>query len=126
LPARPTIKQGLLGRHFEVLVHPLRPCLDVTDDNTYYLEGMCAMMAAKEIVSQPTYPKTMSVCSTEPCIEACQAEEGRITGFAFAHSLWIAICDFHVGLPGSVDEFIFVKYIWDIDLPLFTGSIYES
>ena len=84
------------------------------------------MIAAKEIISQPTCPKTMSVCSTEPRIEAGQAEEGRITGFAFTHSLRIAICDFHVGLRGSVDEFIFVKYIWDIDFPLFTGSIYES
>jgi hypothetical protein len=31
-------KQGLVGQHFEVLVHPLRPCLDVMDDNAYYLD----------------------------------------------------------------------------------------
>ena len=68
----------------------------------------------------------MSVGSAEPRIEACQAEEGRITGFAFAHSLRITVGDFHVGLRGSIDEFIFIKYIWDIDFPLFTGLIYES
>ena len=80
--------------------------------------------SAAEIVS--TCPKTMLVGSAEPRIEARQAEQGRITGFTFTHSLWIAACDFRVGLSGSVHEFIFVKYIWDIDFPLFTGPIYKS
>src|SRR4029077_9840055 len=67
-----------------------------------------------------------AVCPTELCIEACQAEKGRITGFAFAHSLWIAVCDFRVGLRRSLDKFTFVKYIRDVDSPLFVGSIHES
>src|SRR5215813_1025513 len=89
----------------------------------------CSGLLAEARLPVPTmqpYPKSMSVCSTEPRIEACQAEEGRITGFALAHSLRITVGDFHVGLRGSINEFIFIKDIWDIDFPLFTGLIYES
>src|SRR6266849_922343 len=72
------------------------------------------------------YLKVTSRCSTEPRIDACEAEESRITGFAFAHSLRVAACDFHVSLRGSLDEFVFVEYIRDSDFPLFVGSIDES
>src|SRR6266566_6259514 len=64
--------------------------------------------------------------STEPRIDAREAEEGRITGFAFTHGLWIAACDFHVRLRGSLDEFLFVEHIRDRNFPLFAGPIHES
>jgi hypothetical protein len=64
--------------------------------------------------------------TAEPRTEACQAVEGGITRLVFTHRLWIAACDFHVGLRGSVDQFIFVKYAGDTDFPLFIGAIHES
>src|SRR5262245_45291277 len=62
----------------------------------------------------------------EPRVDACEAQQGRITGFAFTHRLWIAACDFRVGLRGSLDEFLLVEYILDSDFPFLAGSTHES
>ena len=91
-----------------------------------HVAGLASNVAVVPATSQPTWPKTTSVFSSEPRTEACQAEESGITGLAFTHGLWITACDFYVGLRGSVDQFIFIKYIGDIDFPLFTVPFYES
>src|SRR5262249_34480029 len=65
-------------------------------------------------------------CSTELRIDARKAEQSRITGLAFSHSLRVAACDFQVGLRGSLDELGFIEYVGNSDVPLFTRSIHES
>src|SRR5216684_8615448 len=64
--------------------------------------------------------------STEPRIDAGEAQQGRVAGLAFPHSLRIAACDFHVGLRGRLDEFLLVEHIRDSDFPFLAGSIHES
>src|SRR6266446_2740913 len=105
-----------------------RPAADLIVHPRYSLPGIRIVPVEPEVRRQPS-----SACltvtlrrSTEPRIDACEAQQGRITRFAFPHRLRIAACDFHVGLRGSLDEFLFVEYVRDSDFPLFVGSIHES
>jgi hypothetical protein len=84
--ARPCRCKGLVGEHTKALVRPLRPCLDVLDDDGHRLADcrplrLTNVLYRKEkTMDETNAPPTLKITTCETCNKSLASRQEEICG----------------------------------------------